>query len=77
MTNVAMVAVRRRGVSTGLPQILRLALREMRTGLRGFHGFVACVALGVMVITGVGALSDGLRLGLEKQGAAIHGAHHR
>jgi putative ABC transport system permease protein len=56
-----------------MPQILRLALREMRTGLRGFYGFVACVALGVMVITGVGALSDGLRLGLEKQGAAILG----
>jgi putative ABC transport system permease protein len=73
MTNVSTLAARPRPVAAGMPQILRLALREMRTGLRGFYGFVACVALGVMVITGVGALSDALRLGLEKQGAAILG----
>src|ERR687888_380184 len=73
MTNVATVAVKPRSVSIGILQVLRFALREMRTGLRGFYAFVACVALGVMVITGVGALSDGLRLGLEKQGATILG----
>jgi putative ABC transport system permease protein len=73
MSSVATIPVRARSVSAGMPQVLRLALREMRTGLRGFYVFVACVALGVMVITGVGALSDALRSGLEKQGAAILG----
>jgi len=37
---------------------LRLALRELRSGLRGFYVFIACVALGVAAITGVGALAD-------------------
>lgn len=73
MTNVATIPLRVRFVGVAMPQVVRMALREMRTGLRGFHVFVACVALGVMVITGVGALSDALRAGLEKQGAAILG----
>ncbi len=46
----------------------RVALRAP-----GFHIFIACVALGVMVITGVGALSDALRAGFERQGEAILG----
>ena len=57
----------------GLGLALRLALREMRTGLRGFYIFVACMALGVAVITGVGALGDALRGGFEAQGEAILG----
>jgi putative ABC transport system permease protein len=56
-----------------LPIALRFALREMRTGLRGFYVFVACVALGVMVITGVGALGDAMKAGFEAQGRAILG----
>ncbi|MDV3166763.1 MAG: hypothetical protein Q8807_03960, partial ['Waltheria sp.' little leaf phytoplasma] len=32
---------------SGAPLVLRLALREMRAGLRGFLVFVACIALGV------------------------------
>ena len=48
-------------------------LRELRSGLTGFYIFIACVALGVMVITGVGALSDALRAGFERQGEAILG----
>ena len=56
-----------------LPHVLRLALREMRGGLRGFYVFIACVALGVMVITGVGALTDALRSGFESQGKRILG----
>jgi len=50
-----------------------MALRELRAGLGGFYVFIACVALGVMVITAVGALSDALRAGFEKQGEAILG----
>ena len=56
-----------------MPLSLRLALREMRAGLRGFYVFVACMALGVAVITGVGALGDALRAGFEAQGEAILG----
>jgi putative ABC transport system permease protein len=33
---------------------LRLALRELRAGARGFYVFIACIALGVMAIAGVG-----------------------
>ncbi len=57
----------------GLRLALRLAMREMRTGLRGFYIFVACMALGVAVITGVGALGDALRGGFEAQGETILG----
>ena len=56
-----------------LPLPIRFAARELRAGLRGFYVFVACVALGVMVITGVGALGDALKAGFEKQGRAILG----
>lgn len=56
-----------------MPLVLRLAARELRAGLGGFHVFIACVALGVMVISGVGALSDALRSGFESQGAIILG----
>lgn len=54
-------------------RIMRLALRELRSGLGGFYVFLACVALGVMVITTVGALSDALKTGLARQGEAILG----
>ena len=55
------------------PLWLRLALRELRSGLSGFAVFIGCIALGVMVITGVGALSDALRAGLYSQGRLILG----
>ena len=59
--------------SRGLPLALSLALREQRNGLRGFYVFIACVALGVAVITGVGALADALRASFERQGEALLG----
>ena len=61
------------GWQANLPIAIRFALREMRTGLRGFYIFVACVALGVMVITGVGALGDAMKAGFEAQGRSILG----
>lgn len=61
------------GAGIGWPRILALALRETRAGLSGFYIFIACVALGVMVITAVGSLSDALRAGFERQGEAILG----
>ncbi len=56
-----------------LPLVVRLALRELRAGLSGFYVFIACMALGVAVITGVGALGDALRAGFEAQGETILG----
>jgi putative ABC transport system permease protein len=56
-----------------LPLMLSIAARELRAGISGFRIFIACVALGVMVITSVGAVSDALRAGFEKQGEAILG----
>lgn len=56
-----------------LPPLLGIAVRELRSGLAGFGIFIACVALGVAVITTVGAVSDALRAGFEKQGEAILG----
>ena len=59
--------------SSAMPLWWRLALRDLKTGLPGFAVFIACIALGVMVITGVGALSDALRGGLAKQGETLLG----
>ncbi|MFK8252845.1 ABC transporter permease [Ancylobacter terrae] len=56
---------------TGLP--LRFALRELRGGLRGFGVFLACLALGVAAIAGVGAFSRSLTDALEAQGATLLG----
>lgn len=59
--------------SIGFSALARIAFRELRAGLSSFYVFIACVALGVMVITAVGALSDALRAGFEKQGEEILG----
>ena len=65
---------RRAGPSRrGLPLVLSLALREQRNGLSGFYVFIACVALGVAAITGVGALADALRASFERQGEVLLG----
>jgi putative ABC transport system permease protein len=64
---------RRRPVLGTLPLALSLALREQRNGLKGFYVFIACVALGVAVITGVGALADALRSSFERQGEVLLG----
>ncbi len=39
---------------------IRYALRELRSGLRGFYVFIACIALGVMAIAGVGSVAGSL-----------------
>src|SRR5439155_17030221 len=52
---------------------LRLALRELRGGLRGFYVFIACIALGVMAIAGIGSLSASLVDGLARDGRVILG----
>lgn len=52
---------------------LRLALRELRGGLRGFHVFIACIALGVMAIAGVGSVASSLSDGLAREGRTLLG----
>jgi putative ABC transport system permease protein len=52
---------------------LQFALRELRSGLRGFFVFIACIALGVMAIAGVGSFSESLSEGLAREGRVILG----
>src|SRR3954447_1581308 len=52
---------------------LRYALRELRGGFRGFYVFVACIALGVMAIAGVGSVAASLGEGLAREGRALLG----
>jgi putative ABC transport system permease protein len=56
-----------------LPLVLRLAIREMRAGLRGFGIFLACIALGVAAIAGVSSLSTALTEGMAREGRTILG----
>lgn len=51
----------------------RLALRELRGGLRGFRLFLACLALGVAAIAAVGTLSQAVLDGLARDGRTILG----
>src|SRR5215831_2404068 len=53
--------------------LLRMAAREMRGGLRGFYVLIACIALGVMAIAGVGAVASALIEGLAREGRVILG----
>ena len=50
-----------------------LAAREMRVGMRGFRIFIACLALGVGTIAGVGSLSKAIKGGLEKDARRLLG----
>ena len=52
---------------------LRYALRELRGGLRGFYVFIACIALGVMAISGVGSVAASLGEGLAHEGRTLLG----
>ncbi|MDQ4134590.1 MAG: hypothetical protein M3158_00235, partial [Pseudomonadota bacterium] len=58
---------------TRLPLVLRLALRELRGGLKGFGIFLACIALGVTAIAGVTSISRSLTEGLTREGRKILG----
>jgi putative ABC transport system permease protein len=52
---------------------LHFAWRELRGGLRGFGVFIACIALGVLAIAGVGSVAKGLTDGLASAGSVILG----
>ena len=50
-----------------------LAARELRGGVRGLRVVLACLALGVAAIAGVGSLRAGIEQGLRADGARILG----
>jgi putative ABC transport system permease protein len=52
---------------------IRFALRELRGGLRGFYVFIACIALGVLAIAGVGSVAASLSDGLAREGRTLLG----
>jgi putative ABC transport system permease protein len=52
---------------------LRYALRQLRGGLRGFYVLMACIALGVMAIAGVGSVAASLGEGLAREGRTLLG----
>jgi putative ABC transport system permease protein len=61
------------GAAFRVPPSLRIALRELQGGLRGFYVFIACIALGVMTIASVGSFARGLTEGLAHEGRIILG----
>lgn len=58
---------------TGLLLAWKMARRELRGGFKGFGIFLACLALGVAVIAGVGSLSTSIDAGLKGDARAILG----
>jgi len=60
-------------MGNGFSLALRFALREWRGGLRGFYVFIACIALGVFAIAGVGSISASLSDGLSRQARVLLG----
>ena len=52
---------------------LRIARRELRGGLKGFRVFVACLALGVAAIAGVGSVSLAVQRGIAADAKPILG----
>ena len=52
---------------------IRLMRRELRGGLKGFRIFLACLALGVAIIAGVGSLAAGVRAGLHADARSMLG----
>ncbi len=52
---------------------LRFAWRELRGGARGFGVFMACIALGVLAIAGIGSVAASLADGVANAGQTILG----
>lgn len=58
---------------TSLPLFLSLARRELRGGIARFGVFLACLALGVGVIAGVGSLSEAIERAMAQDARALMG----
>ncbi|MCW9034509.1 MAG: ABC transporter permease [Rhodospirillales bacterium] len=50
-----------------------IAQRELRTGLKGFRIFLACLTLGVAAIAAIGSMSDAIEGGLLRDGKSLLG----
>jgi putative ABC transport system permease protein len=61
------------GIGERIALGLRLARRELRGGVRSLRIVLACLALGVAAIAGVGTLRAGIAAGLAADGARILG----
>ena len=55
------------------PLSLRFALRELRSGVKGFRIFLACLALGVAAIAAASSTAEAFRQGLASQAREILG----
>lgn len=53
--------------------VLSLARREIRGGIKSFRVFLACLALGVAAIAGVGSISDSVVAGLDRDARRLLG----
>jgi putative ABC transport system permease protein len=73
MTAAVDVGVRAAGTAPGRSRIISIALREIVRSGGSFKLLIACIALGVAVIAGVGSLSDAIRTGFEQQGQVLLG----
>lgn len=60
-----------------LPLAFRLALREMRGGLRGFYIFALCILLGTAAIAGVNSVARSMTSAIDAQGREILAADIR
>jgi putative ABC transport system permease protein len=60
-------------VSAALGLAARLAVRELRGGLRGFRILIACLALGVAAIAAVGTVRMAIETGLDRNAAVLLG----
>ncbi|SLN12162.1 ABC transporter permease [Oceanibacterium hippocampi] len=61
------------GGGAGLALAIRFARRDLRGTLRHFRVFLACLALGVTAIAGVGSFSTAIVAGMARDGQAILG----
>ena len=55
------------------PLSLRFAARELRSGVRGFRIFLACLALGVAAIAAAGSTAEAFRRGLASEAQEMLG----
>jgi len=56
-----------------IPLSLRFAGRELRSGVRGFRIFLACLALGVAAIAAASSTAEAFRRGLASEAREILG----
>ena len=57
--------------STRLSVAFRIALRELRGGLKGFYIFLACIALGTGAIAAVNSVSTAITDAISSEGRTL------